>query len=150
MIIYFDNGMNLHVDKGTSADNSFQLSKYGSGDPTMFFRANAVVDGHTVLFTHSQVTRFGGQYAYGDYCSNSTGRRHFLFKYLNDMEKKIATYLRKDRGYRGKITVRFCIGESTEDLFSELGYKYIKDSHTTGDDWFGGYLSRYVIVEKNI
>ena len=146
MIIYFDKYMGMHVDKLHDADNSFALARYGNNSE-IFFKANAVVEGNTVLFTHSQVTAAGGKQAYGCYCSNSTGRRHFLKKYLRSMENAIASYLRKEKGYRGKIKVRFSVGESTQGLFKDLGYVYA-GAHRSDSDYY--WSNKYVFVEKLI
>ena len=152
MIIWFDNYMGMHVDKNATADNSFALANYGKNNNSVFFKANAVVDGNTVLFTHSQVTAAGREYAYDKYCSNSTGRKYFLKKELRRMESAIATYLRKEKGYRGKINVRFTVGITTQELFEELGYRYIKDSHHQSTyNWIGYDCGcNFVIVEKTL
>lgn len=150
MIIWFDKYMGMHVDKSASADNSFALAKYGNNNE-MLFKANAVVDGNTVLFTHSQVTSAGREYAYDKYCSSSTGRKYFFKKELRKMESTIATYLRKEKGYRGKINVRFTVGVTTQDLFEELGYRYIRDSHKqTCYGYWGDCGASFIIVEKTI
>ena len=150
MIIWFDKSMQIHVDKTYSADNPFTLANYDALDDVIYFKANAVVNGSTVTFTQSQVTSEGGKHAYGNYCSNSTGRKHFLNRELKKMESAIASYLRKDRGYRGKITVRFRIGRTTQEFFEELGYHYVGDSDSTGSEYWWSNHCNYVLVEKTI
>lgn len=149
MIIWFDKYMGMHVDKTASANDSFSLANYMPytiSNENIYFKANAVVDGNTVLFTHAQVTREGGRRAYGCPCASSTGRRTFLQKNLRTMENSIAAHLRREKGYRGKINVRFKIGESTLDMFKNLGYKYVKDA----DYNYHTYGCKYVIVEKTL
>lgn len=148
MIIWFDKDMQMHVDKTCSVDNSFALAKYGDSY-SMYFKANAVVEGNTVLFTHSQVTS-GGASKHDSWVCQSTGRKYFLQNDLSTIENAIAKYLRTDKKYRGKINVRFCIGSSSLKLFENLGYKYIRDSHTTGEDAWWRNRQHFVIVEKSI
>jgi hypothetical protein len=147
MIIWFDKDMQMHVDKSCSADNSFALAKYGNSY-SMYFKANAVVEGNTVLFTHSQVTSAGAS-KHDSWVCQSTGRKYFLQNDLSTIENAITKYLRTDKKYRGKINVRFCVGISSQELFEDLGYKYIRDSHIDNYDYWGP-TRQFVIVEKSI
>lgn len=153
MIIWFDNNLIMHVDKTTSAENSFALSKYVPKDvpeSKVVFKANAVVSGGTVLFTHTQVTRYAKRLFSVCY-SQTTVRQKFLKAYLSTIENSICHHLISN-GYRKAITIRFKVGQSASELFEDKGYRYYKNSGayycnsgSTTSIW-----SEFVIVEKTI
>ena len=142
--------MVMHVDKKHDANNSFALAKYvpeGYNAGDVMFKANAVLNGHTLLLTDPQVTYYAKRVMskYVDACA-STVRKYFFKKYLSTIEKAIVDDLRKDKKYKGDIKLRFRVGESSEELFN--GYDRIKSEDTTSK--WGDYYATYLILEKSI
>ena len=149
MIIWFDHMMTMHVDKQHDANSSFALAKYvptGFSKDQVIFKANAVVNGHTLLLTHTQVTRYATLLTHSLGCCSSTIRRRFFVKYLPHIEKSIANALRIDKKYHGDIKLRFRVGKSAQYLFPN--YNLINQEHSYDDD--GYYYATYVILEKSI
>lgn len=150
MIIWFDNAMTMHVDKQHDANSSFALAKYvpaGFNKDQVVFKANAVVNGHILLLTHTQVTKYAVHLTCSlRYCCSSTMRKRFFNTYLSTIEKAIVDDLRKDKKYKGDIKLRFRVGESSEELFN--GYNSI-NRECAYNKW--GYLyATYLILEKSI
>lgn len=145
MIIWFDRGFHMHVDKSAGVDNNFALSKYKEGDSDVIFKGNAVVSGKTLLFTHCQVTDYA-DYAMGTcYHSNGARRKYFFKNYMIPVENAIREHLKGTRGYSGKITLRFRVGESTLEPF------YVNSYAITGNDSASSTgFARYVVVSKDI
>ena len=149
MIIWFDNNMAMHVDKQHDANSSFALAKYvptGFSKDQVIFKANAVVNGHTLLFTHTQVTRYAARLTHSIGCCSSTTRRRFFGNYLSYIEASIANVLRGDKKYHGDIKLRFRVGDSTQYLFP--GYNPINQEHVCNQ--CGDYYATYLILERSI
>lgn len=106
-----------------------------------FFKANAVINGHILLLTHTQVTAAGGDLIGANYLNTSTTiRKRFFKKYLFRIEDAIKIYLRGTKGYTGEIKLRFRIGETTVNFFPN----YIPISAEKH------YYATYVILEKKL
>lgn len=149
MIIWFDNAMAIHVDKQHDANNSFALAKYvptGFNKDQVVFKANAVVNGHTLLLTHTQVTKYTACLTHSEYCCSSTTRKRFFNKYLSHIEKSIANVLRIDKRYNGDIKLRFRVGDSAQYLFPD--YNLINRENAYAND--GYCYATYLILEKSI
>lgn len=149
MIIWFDNAMVVHVDKQHDANSSFALAKYipaGSNKDRVVFKANAVVNGHTLLLTHTQVTKYAALLTRSLGCCSSTIRRRFFVKYLSHIEKSIAGVLRIDKKYHGDIKLRFRVGDSAQYLFPD--YNLINRENAYAND--GYCYAVYLILEKSI
>lgn len=150
MIVWFDSNMVMHVDKKHDASNSFALAKYipdGYGDDgKVAFKANAVVNGHTVLFTHTQITWYTARMIGWVDSSSATIRKHFFDQYLPQIEKAIHDDLRKDKKYKGDIKLRFRVGASTKKLFP--GYTVV--NRENAHDKYGDCYATYLILEKSI
>lgn len=150
MIIWFDNAMAIHVDKQHDANNSFALAKYvpaGFSKDQVVFKANAVVNRHTLLLTHTQVTKYAVCLAHSlEYCCSSTMRKRFFNKYLSHIEKSIANVLRIDKKYNGDIKLRFRVGVSAQYLFPDYG---VINREGAYDEWNYHYAD-YLILEKSI
>lgn len=149
MIIWFDNAMTMHVDKQHDANSSFALAKYvpaGFNKENVVFKANAVVNGHVLLLTHTQVTKHAARPTYSIACCSSTIRRRFFSKYLSHIEKSIADALRIDKKYHGDIKLRFRIGESARYLFPDYSLVHREQAHNK----YGDYYAVYLIVEKSV
>ena len=149
MIIWFDTSMTMHVDKQHDANNSFTLANYlpeNVGENNVVFKANAVVNGHTILFTHTQVTYYGSCMIGWPGSSSATVRKHFFKSYLSKIENSIKDYLRGTKGYNGEIKLRFRVGESTIDLFRD--YSLINKENCLSSD--GYYYACFCIMEKKL
>jgi len=150
MIIWFDRTMTLHVDKMHDANNSFALAKYipcGRSESEVVFKANAVVNGHTLLLTHTQVTTAGAELVHHTYCSYTTARKYFFRKNLSTIENSIKNYLRGIKGYTGEIKLRFRVGSSTVEWFN--GYTII-NTESVNARRDGYWYATYVVVERKI
>ena len=144
MIICFNSNLQMTVDKNADASNNFALAHYDS--PTSVFKANAVVEGKTMLLTHAHVTENARKLTnVGYYTCSSTRRKDFLKNYHIQVENAICTHLRGTRNYSGPIKLRFKIGESSLDLFKSLGYTKVETCNNHYWD-----AARYVIVEKQL
>lgn len=149
MIIWFDNAMTMHVDKQHDANSSFALAKYvpaGFSKAQVVFKANAVVNGYTLLLTHTQVTKYAARLTSSEGCCSSTIRRRFLNTYLSYIENAIADFLRIDKKYHGDIKLRFRVGDSTQYLFPNYNLINREQSYDNG----GYYYATYLILEKSI
>ena len=147
MIVWFDSNMTMHIDRNNEAYNNFSLAKYNA--PESVFKANAVVEGKTLLFTHAHVTENATCLPRMDlnyYCSSSTRRKHFLTQYSSKVEEGILKHLRGNRNYTGTIKLRFKVGESTLPLFRDLGYTKV-ETCSRGSSWDS---ANYIIVEKKL
>lgn len=149
MIIWFDNAMAIHVDKQHDANSSFALAKYipaGFSKAQVVFKANAVVNGHTLLLTHTQVTKYAARLISSEGCCSSTIRRRFFVKYLRHIERSIADFLRIDKKYNGDIKLRFRVGVSAQYLFPDYN---VINREVAYDKWNYHYAD-YLILEKSI
>lgn len=150
MIIWFDNAMTMHVDKQHDANSSFALAKYipaGFNKDQVVFKANAVVNGHILLLTHTQVTKYAVHLTCSlRYCCSSTMRKRFFNTYLSHIEKSIANALRIDKKYHGDIKLRFRVGDSAQYLFPD--YNLINRENAYAND--GYCYATYLILEKSI
>lgn len=149
MIIWFDRTMTLHVDKMHDANNSFALAKYtpcGRSESEVVFKANAVINGHTLLLTHTQVTTAGAELIHRIDYSSTTVRKYFFRKNLSTIENSIKNYLRRIKGYTGEIKLRFRVGSSTVEWFN--GYTIITTESVNARD--GYCYATYVVVEKKL
>jgi len=148
MIIWFDNNMVMHVDKKHDASNSFVLANYvpdGENNYNVVFKANAVVNGHTLLLTHTQVTYYASRLVHREGCY-STIRRAFFKSYLPTIEKAISDNLRKYKNYKGDIKLRFRVGKSSQNLFSDYNIITGENSYNK----YNEYYATYLILEKSI
>lgn len=153
MIIWFDSNLVMHVDKSSSADNSFALAKYvpkGYQKSDVYFKANAVVNSNVLLLTHQQVTGWVNTLYRGMYSSSTTIRNHFFTDYLTVIEEAIAKHLRGTKGYKGNIFLRLRVGSSTVCNFDYRGYKYLKDSDSYNVDNYPYCGFKFVILEKQL
>lgn len=145
MIVWFDRSFNMHVDKSAEASNNFALSKYKSGDSDVIFKGNAVVSGKVLLFTHCQVTTYAdctmGTYYYAD----GARRKYFFKNYMTPVENAIREHLRGTRGYSGKITLRFRVGQTTLEPFGANGYVITGANSTSSTG-----SAKYVVVTKDL
>jgi len=149
MIIWFDNAMTMHVDKQHDANSSFALAKYVPVEfnkEQVVFKANAVVNGHTILFTHTQVTYYGSRMIGWVGSSSATVRRHFFKQYLSTIENSIKNYLRGTKSYNGEIKLRFRVGEGTIDLFPNYSLVNRENCFDNG----GYYYACFCIIEKKL
>ncbi len=153
MIIWFDSFLTMHLDKSSSADNSFALAKYvpkGYQESDVYFKANAVVSSNVLLLTHQQVTRWAGKLYHGMYSSSTTIRNHFFADYLKNIEEAIARHLRGTKGYKGNIFLRLRVGSSTVCNFDYRGYRYFKDSDEQRSCYNDEVWARFVILQKEL
>lgn len=150
MIIWFDRTMTMHVDKMHDANNSLALAKYvpyGQNETDVVFKANAVINGHILLLTHTQVTTAGGNLIGANYWNTSTTiRKHFFKEYLFRIEDAIKIYLRGTKGYTGEIKLRFRVGETTVNSFPNYIPISAKDCNSR-DNY---HYATYVILEKKL
>lgn len=151
MIVWFDKSMTMHVDKQHDANNSFVLAKYipnGYSASDVVFKANAVVNGKTLLLTHTQVTGTGARLVNKErYVNTSATIRKYFFKFnLSKIENSIEDYLRRTKGYTGEIKLRFRVGEGTVDLFQN--YSLVNKENCFTKD--GYYYACFCILEKKL
>lgn len=150
MIIWFDNNMNMHVDKRSDANDSFTLANYvpnGYYVSDVVFKANAVVSGHTLLLTHAQVTNAARKLPNLPYWTeSSTIRRHFFKKYLSRVEDEIKRYLHGTKSYTGEIILRFRVGKTAMNLFPNYTLLNAEDCNSRD----GYYYATYVILQKKL
>lgn len=142
--------MAMHVDKQHDANNSFALSKYipnGYNASDVVFKANAVVNGKTLLLTHTQVTETGAKLVNKErYANTSATIRKYFFKYnLSTIENSIKDYLRGTKGYNGEIKLRFRVGKGTIDLFRNYSLVNTEDCFSDGY-WYASFC----IIEKKL
>ena len=148
MIIKYLNDGTLAVDKSVSLDNSFQLAKYEKDDTKVKFKANVVVEKHTMLITLMQVTRYGKN-DYGTYLSDSTCRKRWLEDNFHKFEQAVKKHLSKNN-YKGKVEIRLKITNSNIELFKDLGYAYTGE-HVEGTNyWQSPFRPSYFIYNKTI
>ena len=148
MIVWFDKDMQMHIERNAEAFNNFALAKYDL--PEAVFKANAVVDGKTLLFTHAHVTSNAAN-VIGDYwCCATTRRKKFFDRYLSTIEDAVRNHLRGNRNYKGTIKLRFKIGQTNQEMFSDCGYKFVCENEKVGNDSWWSNACQYVTVEKNL
>ena len=148
MIIWFDSSMKMHVDKNVSANNDFALSKYGSAIGDVVFLGNVVVDGSTATFTHFHVKANASKIVNDYWCCQSTLRKKFIKEQLSNIENAIAKHLKSNNYRKSNFNVNFEVSDSSLNLFSDLGYKRIKDAIRHGAYWNGDIY--YNVMSKNV
>ena len=135
IIEYFNNGTFV-VDNTTCANDHFSLARYNSNDHGVEFKANAVVDGHTMLLTHVHVTRYGKARYNG--WGEGSARKLWMMNYFRRVEENIKKMLSK-RNYKGVVKLRIKGSDSQYELLTSLGYKMVPASRS----WDGYYTDIY-------
>lgn len=141
IIKYYSNGA-FEVDKTTCATNNFALAQYEKDSRTLLFKANVVVEGHTMLLTHSQVTKLAKSY----FCwSDGVARAKWLKNNFRKIELAIKAHLSK-RNYKGEVKVRLLCSWNSLDLFKDLGYVHVtNNTRVSNNGWY-----QTLLVEKTI
>lgn len=135
IIEYFSNGAFV-VDNTTCANDHFSLARHNSDNHSIEFKANAVVDGHTMLLTHMQVTRYGKARYNG--WSEGCARKLWMTSYFRRVEENVKKQLSK-RNYKGAVKLRIKGSSAQHDLLVGLGYKVLPDTRS----WDGYYTCIY-------
>jgi len=135
IIEYFNNGTFM-VDNTTCANDHFSLARHNSDNHSIEFKANAVVDGHTMLLTHMQVTRYGKARYNG--WSEGSARKLWMTNYFRRVEENVKKALSK-RNYKGAVKLRIKGSYAQHDLLVSLGYKVVPDTRS----WDGYYTNIY-------
>lgn len=121
IIEYFSDGT-FAVDTRTSANDHFSLARYNKDNRFLDFRANVVVEGHTMLITHMQVTRYG-KLKFSEW-SEGCARKLWLTRYFGKVEEGIKNYLSK-KNYKGAVKLRIKGSDSQYEILTNLGYKMV-------------------------
>lgn len=135
MVIKYLKDGSLVVDKSVSLNNSFALAKYDSANENVMFKANVVIEKHTMLITLMQVTKFGKR-SINNYQSDSTLRRVWLERNFRIFEQAVKKHL-SARNYKGSVEIRLKLTDSSASMFTNLGYKYTGEKQSVFNGWCG-------------
>ena len=132
IIEYFTNGAFV-VDNTTCANDHFSLARHNSDNHSIEFKANAVVDGHTMLLTHMQVTRYG-KARFKDW-SDGSARKLWMANYFCRVEEAVKKQLSK-RNYKGAVKLRIKGSWAQHDFLTNRGYSVVSDTRSYEDGYY--------------